>query len=172
MSKTARTRIYRDKASDGMPDWDLGDLYSGPEAPELKADLENADARSQAFAGRLKGRLATLDGSALGAAIAEYEGFTELLHKAMSYAQLYFAANSEDAERGRFYQTVHEQVNAISTQTLFFTLELNRLSEAVLRKQLMDRAAKRYAPWIRRCARLSAPICWTTTWRKSCTRNL
>ena len=67
----------------------------------------------------------------------------------MSYAHLYFAANTEDADRGHFYQTVHEQVNAISTVTLFFTLELNRLPEAVLRKQLKNRTAARYASWIR-----------------------
>ena len=149
MTKGAKTRTRKDSAVDKLPEWDLVDLYSSPEAPELEADLEDASARSQAFAGRLKGRLATLDGAALGAAISEYEGFTELLHKAMSYAHLYFAANSEDAKRGRFYQTVHEQVNAISTETLFFTLELNRMSEAVLRKQLKDPAAQHYASWIR-----------------------
>ena len=149
MTKAAKTRAKNKKAADQLPEWNLGDLYSGPEAPKLKADLKGAQARSQAFAKRLKGRLATLSGAALGAAIAEYESFTEILHKAMSYAHLYFAANTEDADSGRFYQTVYEQVNAISTETLFFTLELNRLPEAVLRKQLKSRAAARYASWIR-----------------------
>ena len=33
-----------------LPEWDLGDLYAGPEAPELGRDLDWLDAACQAFA--------------------------------------------------------------------------------------------------------------------------
>ena len=52
-------------------------------------------------------------------------------------------------ERGRFLQNMQERCNEISTETLFFTLELNRLDDAVIERQLQDPAARRYAPWIR-----------------------
>ena len=42
-----------------------------------------------------------------------------------------------------------ERVTDISTETLFFTLEINRLDEGVLDSQLKDPLAARYAPWIR-----------------------
>ena len=147
MTKTARTRAR--KPEPALPEWDLEDLYSGPDAPELKADLAWAEAQSKAFAGRYKGRLADLDGAALGEAIATYEGIAERLGKATSYAQLVFAANVGDPEAGRFHQTVQERATDISTETLFFTLELNRLDDAVLARQLESPAAGRYAPWIR-----------------------
>ena len=67
----------------------------------------------------------------------------------MSYAQLNFAADMSDGERGSFQQTMGERVTDISTQTLFFTLEINRLDEGVLKGQLEDPLAARYAPWIR-----------------------
>ncbi len=147
MTKTARARAR--KSEPALPEWDLEDLYSGPDAPELGADLAWAEAQSKAFAGRYKGRLADLDGAALGEAIAAYEGIAERLGKATSYAQLVFAANVGDPEAGRFHQTVQERATDISTETLFFTLELNRLDDAVLARQLESPAAGRDAPWIR-----------------------
>ncbi len=147
MTKTAGGRAR--KSEPALPEWDLEDLYSGPDAPELEADLASAEAQSKAFAGRYRGRLADLDGAALGEAIAAYEGIAERLGKAVSYAQLVFAANVGDPEAGRFHQTVQERATAISTETLFFTLELNRLDDAVLARQLESPEAGRYAPWIR-----------------------
>ena len=131
------------------PEWSLDDLYAGPESPRLDADLEDSQARSRAFAERFEGRLAELDGAGLGEALAEYERIGEILGKAMSYAQLVFAADVSDPEAGRFFQTAQERINAITTETLFFTLELNRLDAGVLAGQLKDPAAARYAPWVR-----------------------
>ncbi|MCH8213803.1 MAG: M3 family oligoendopeptidase [Proteobacteria bacterium] len=147
MTETARALAR--KPEPALPEWDLEDLYSGPDAPELEADLAWAEAQSKAFAGRYRGRLADLDGAALGEAIAAYEEIAERLGKATSYAQLVFAANVGDPEAGRFHQTVQERATDISTETLFFTLEINRLDDAVLAKQLESPAAGRYAPWIR-----------------------
>jgi oligoendopeptidase F len=56
-----------------------------------------------------------------------------------------------DPEVGAFFQTLQERVTDISTDTLFFTLELNRISDAVLKRQLKHPKAARYAPWVRDC---------------------
>ncbi|MDH5750703.1 MAG: M3 family oligoendopeptidase, partial [Rhodospirillales bacterium] len=131
------------------PTWRLEDLYDGPDAPALEKDLETATAAAKTFAGRYLGKLAGMDGAALGRAIVEYEELSEILHKVMSYAQLLYAADVSDAERGRFYQSMQERVTKISTDTLFFTLEINRLDEGVLEGQLKDPASAHYAPWLR-----------------------
>ncbi len=131
------------------PQWNLDDLYSGPEAPELERDLSQARNLGQAFADCYEGKLAGLDGDTLGKAIAEYETLFEILSKAMSYGQLLFAADTGNAETGRFVQTLRERVNDISTATLFFQLELNRLDGAVLEKQLESPAAAHYRSWVR-----------------------
>ena len=136
-------------ATETPPEWDLADLYDGPDAPALEADVEEAAARAKAFNGRYAGTLAGLDGAALGDGIAEFEAIGDIAGRVMSYAQLYFAADIGDAERARFHQTMHERINVLSTDTLFFTLELNRLDDAVLEAQLATPAAGRYRPWIR-----------------------
>ena len=132
-----------------LPQWNLGDLYAGPDAPEMEADLNLAGAEARDFNERYQGRLAELDGAQLGCAIAAYESISETLGKVMSYAQLLFAADASDPEAGRFMQGVKERVTDISTHTLFFTLEINRLDDGVLEGQLTDPGAGRYAPWIR-----------------------
>ncbi|HEX3348753.1 MAG TPA: M3 family oligoendopeptidase, partial [Acetobacteraceae bacterium] len=67
----------------------------------------------------------------------------------MSYAQLLFSADSTDAQIGRFYQTMNERVTRISSDVLFFTLELNRLDDPVLEEKLADSALARWRPWLR-----------------------
>jgi oligoendopeptidase F len=119
------------------------------DAPELGRDLERAESLAKDFQDRYQGCLKALDGAAMGAAIGAYEEIGEILDKVMSYAQLNFAADMSDGERGSFQQTMGERVTDISTRTLFFTLEINRLDESVLEGQLKDPAASRYAPWIR-----------------------
>ena len=132
-----------------LPAWDLSDLYASPDSPELAADLDGAERAAKAFAERHKGRLATLTGAQLAAAIEEYQGIEEMLGKVMSYAQLLFAEDAASAEIGKFYQGCNERVTAISSHLIFFTLELNRIEDAALEQKLGDAALARFRPWLR-----------------------
>lgn len=132
-----------------LPEWDLSDLYPAPDAPELENDLMAAETAAGAFNRTYAGKLAELDGDTFAAAIAEYERIGEVMYRAASYAQLLYAGDQTDPERGRFYQGIQERVTLISSHTLFFTLELNRLDDDVLAAKLGSPKAKRYAPWLR-----------------------
>jgi oligoendopeptidase F len=132
-----------------LPEWDLSDLYPAPDAPELSRDLERAERDAKAFHADYAGQLAALSGTEFGEAIARYEAISELMYRAMSYAQLHYAGDVADPERGRFYQGIQERVTEISTHTLFFTLEINRLEDAQLDQVLTAEAARHYAPWLR-----------------------
>jgi oligoendopeptidase F len=132
-----------------LPTWDLSDLYATPDDPRVMADLAAAEQAAKAFAQTHAGQLAALSGPAVAAAIAEFERMQEVLGRVASYAQLLFAEDSTNAVIGRFYQTVSERVTTISSHLLFFTLELNRLEDAVLEAKLAHPAAARYRPWLR-----------------------
>jgi oligoendopeptidase F len=132
-----------------LPSWDLSDLYPAPDSPAVETDLVKADQAAQAFASAMQGKLAGLSGTALAAAIGEYERIEEVLGRLVSYAQLLFSGDSTNAEIGRFYQTVSERVTAISSHLLFFALELNRLDDATLEQKLADPALARWRPWLR-----------------------
>ena len=132
-----------------LPTWDLSDLYPGPDSPALKRDLERSEGEAKAFRERYLGKVAGLSGAGLGRAVADYERLDETLAKAGSYAGLVHATAMEDAEIGRFYQTVRERLTRISTELLFFALELNQVDDAALEEKLKDPAAARYRPWLR-----------------------
>ncbi len=133
-----------------LPTWDLSDLYPEIDGPALKADLNELTEVSEAFRVRYEGKLAGLDGEALGAAVEAYEDMRERLDRIMSFAQLAYSGDISNPEIGRFYQSMQEATNAISSRFLFFTLELNRLPEEVLESKLAaaPRLA-RYRPWLR-----------------------
>jgi oligoendopeptidase F len=132
-----------------LPAWDLSDLYPGPGSAAVSADFAAAEAAATAFEAEFAGKLAGLSGATLAAAIGEYERIDEILGRVASYSQLLFAGDSTDAAIGQFYQTVTERVTAISVHLLFFTLELNRLDEAVLETKLSDPALAHWRPWLR-----------------------
>ena len=132
-----------------LPAWDLKDLYQGPESAALEADLAGAEREARQFRQRLQGKLAERSGVALARAIAEYERIEETLGRVLSYAQLLHAGDVSDPKIGQFYQTMQERSNRISTETLFFTLELNRLDDAVLEDKLRAPALQRWRPWLR-----------------------
>ena len=132
-----------------LPAWDLSDLYPAPDSPALRGDLDAAEAQAARFAETYGGTLATLSASALAAAIADYQAIEEILGRVMSYAQLQFAGDGTSATIGRFMQSCSERVTAISSNLIFFTLELNRLDEAALAQKLLDPALARWHPFLR-----------------------
>ena len=129
--------------------WSLDDLYAGPGDPRIEADLASVESDAAALESEFKSRLAELDGDRLADMIERYEEFEDRLGRAMSYAQLLFAAQRDDATVGRFYQGIQERATTIGTRLLFVTLELNRLEDAALTAKVA--AAPRLAhfqPWL------------------------
>ncbi len=132
-----------------LPEWDLSDLYDGTGSPALAADLDAAAAAARDFAATHARRLGDRDAAGLAAAIAEYERIDEQLGRASSYASLLFAGNSSDSRVAQFSQSVNERITAIGSDLVFFTLELNRIDDAVLERHLQDPALARWQPFLR-----------------------
>ncbi|PPR59097.1 MAG: Oligoendopeptidase F, plasmid, partial [Alphaproteobacteria bacterium MarineAlpha4_Bin2] len=133
-----------------LPTWDLSDLYPSKDSAELASDLDVAAREAETFASNYKGKVGSLDGTALGASITEYERQQERLGRVMSFAHLVYAGNITDPESGRFFQTMQEKVNEIATVLLFFELELRRLEETDLNAKLeASKCLAKFWPWLR-----------------------
>jgi len=132
-----------------LPEWDLSDLYPGRDSAELHADLDRSERDSEAFRDTYQDTLSGLSGSQLAAAISDYEQIHDRLGRLASFGQLEHSRNMADPETGRFYQTLKERVSDISSKTLFFCLELNRIDEDALERMLEDPSLSRFAPWLR-----------------------
>ena len=136
-----------------LPEWNLTDLYSSMDAPEVRADLDRADALSLDFEEAFKGKLIAMArasdaGDELAAAIQRYEAIDDLMGRLMSYAGLVYAGNTGDPSRAKFYGDVQERITAASSHLLFFTLELNRIDDADMEAALGALALRHYKPWL------------------------
>ncbi|MEO3384841.1 M3 family oligoendopeptidase [Mesorhizobium sp. CAU 1741] len=138
---------------DNLPEWNLSDLYSGIDAPELQRDLARAAEEATAFESRWKGTLADAAArtgdAGLGAAVKEYEGLDDLMGRIGSYAGLIYAGDTSDPRRAKLYGDVQEKLTDASAHLLFFGLELNLIDDKLIEKALAaDPVLGHYRPWV------------------------
>jgi len=136
-----------------LPEWNLTDLYAGPESPKLKTDLETSERAADAMQERYAGKLATLldggkGGAALAQAVREFEALNDIMGRIVSYASLLYAADTSDPKRQKFFGDIQEKITAISSKLLFFPLELNRLDDAMLETAMSHSELGHYRPWL------------------------
>jgi len=136
-----------------LPEWNLADLYSGIGDPAIRRDLDRTDADCVAFENAYKGKLDDLarapqGGAALAEAVRRYEEIDDLMGRLGSYAGLVHAGDTIDPARTKLYGDVQERLTAASTHLLFFTLELNRIDDALLEAAMADPALGHYRPWL------------------------
>jgi oligoendopeptidase F len=141
------------EALGALPEWDLTHLYPAMDSPAFAADVERAAAEARRFAELYRGKLAALaardDASAaLAEAVKTYEGLEDLVGKIMSYAGLVYSGDTTDPQRAKFYGDTQDKVTAISTELLFFGLELNRIDEALLAKAAAQAPLSHWKPWL------------------------
>lgn len=136
-----------------LPEWNLADLYSAIDSPEVAADFVKGDAECIAFEETYKGKLAGIAGAPdagekLAIAVRRFEGIEDLLGRLISYAGLVYTGDTTDPKRAKFYGDVQERITTASSHLLFFTLELNRIDDALIEKALRTPAFGHYRPWI------------------------
>ncbi|MCV2868382.1 M3 family oligoendopeptidase [Defluviimonas sp. WL0002] len=113
-----------------LPEWDLSDLYTAPDAPELKRDLEWLEGACSSFAADYQGKLATLDGAAMLDCIRRYERIEAVAGRIMSFAGLRYYQNTVDGARAKFMSDCQDRVTDMTTPLVFFSLEFNRIEDA------------------------------------------
>jgi oligoendopeptidase F len=140
--------------------WELEPLVGGRGEDGVRALLDEAARRAEAFAGAHAGKVAELDAGRLRAAMEELAAIHELAGRAGSYASLRFAVDTADPQIGALLQHVQERASALQTTLLFFELEWAALddehAEALLGDPEVDlsfcahylRSERRYRPYL------------------------
>jgi len=136
-----------------LPEWNLSDLYSGTDAPEIGRDLATMASECVAFETTYKGKLAEHaarddGGTWLAEAVRRYEAIDDLAGRLSSYAGLIHAGDSLDPEISKFYGDISERLTAASLHLVFFALELNRIDDAVIERAMQAPELGYYRPWI------------------------
>ncbi len=132
-----------------LPQWDLSDLYANMDCSEFKQDLAKAQNSAKAFEKTYKGKLENLTKSGdLLKAVIDYEELSDLTGRLGSYAFLNYAQKTDDANRAKFMGDCQEALTNLSTNLIFFSLELNQIDEKILEIALSnDKKLARYKYW-------------------------
>ncbi|MEP3055558.1 M3 family oligoendopeptidase [Ascidiaceihabitans sp.] len=130
-----------------LPEWNLDDLYTGEDAPELKRDLDWLEQACASFATDYEGKLDTLDAAGLLDCVLRNEKINQVAGRIMSYAGLRYYQLTTDAGRAKFMSDAQEKITNYTTPLVFFTLELNRLDDSHMEGLLAENAdLARYKP--------------------------
>ena len=148
--------------TDALPEWNLTDLYVGREDPRIETDLAAAKAANDELAS-LEGLFlqARTEPERLGLLIDRgiklYEQATNSLWSVGAYASLSGSIAKDDPAWAKFEGDLRARSSQIAAESLFFSLELNRLEDAEIEAALRAcPQAVRWTPWLRR-VRLSRP---------------
>ena len=130
-----------------LPEWDLSDLYTATDSPELVRDMAWLDKECADFAADYEGKLASLDATGLLAAVKRYEEIDVIAGRIMSFAGLRYYQVTTDSDRAKFMADCQDKITNFTTLLVFYGLEFNRLDDAHLAGLLAaDADLARYKP--------------------------
>ena len=132
-----------------LPVWNLKDLYESPKAKNLNNDLNQLRRITKKFEKKYTYKITKLSPSQLLKAIIELENIDIKIDKIMSYAHLLVAEDGNNEKNKIFYQQMQEQITNIASSIVFFSLELNEVSNAKLNKIYADKKLEPYKNWIK-----------------------
>lgn len=132
-----------------LPAWDLSDLYKGIDDNNVQTDIAKVKSLSASFAADYKSKVLSLSADDFLASVRRYEEINILCGRLMEYAFLQMCTRMTDSAAMAFYQNTNEQVVEAAKPTIFYTLEINQLSDEVLNKYLEHPEISHYAPWLK-----------------------
>src|SRR5215475_12002244 len=96
--------------------WNLGELYTSPDDARIEADLAEARRQAEAFAQKYRGKLTEkqFDGATLAQVLKEYEALAEVEHRPSFYANLLFAADTQNPKAQQLVQHTREAATETS----------------------------------------------------------
>ncbi len=120
--------------SQNLPSWDLTDLYTKINAPEIEDDLAKVDNLTTKFRKKYRGKISTLKEKGFLKLLKDWESLERKYGRLLSYAQLLHSQKSTCQERIKFLSDVQEKLTKFSSRTLFLFLEINQMSEKHYKK--------------------------------------
>ncbi len=114
------------------PEWDLSDLYSGFEDPQLAMDLAGLQSQAAAFRSQYRGNVQHLSPAAVATCLQTLEQIAAVSGQIYAFPALIFSADTRNTAAKQKQDQVLEAITGIENQLLFFELELKGLSAAQL----------------------------------------
>lgn len=133
----------------GTPNWDLTDFYSSIKDEKITTDIQKITKDCDAFVASFAEKIGELDALQLAKAISEYENISERIGKISSYSYLIYASDLSNQAHVAFHQNTNEVLSESASKLIFFTLELNKISDERLQTLLKEPKLAKYQPFLR-----------------------
>jgi oligoendopeptidase F len=124
--------------------WDLAELFSSPDDPDIERLLAEALTFAQGFEERYKGRIAELTPAEFVTMMEELEAHYASSTKPSLYAQLLHTQDTRNPAAGRLIARTREAGAERGRHMVFFGLEVARLTDEECDRLFADPAAARY----------------------------
>ena len=131
-----------------LPIWNLKDLYLSKKNKSLIRDLNNIKNDSLKFEKKYQNKVHLLTANNLYKAIYQLEQIDVLMDKILSYAHLLVAEDGNNEKNKIFYQKMQETITNYASSIIFFTLELNKISEKKINILVKNTKLQIYKNWI------------------------
>ncbi len=117
--------------------WDLGELFSGFDSPELQGAFDNVEEQVASFEGVRNKLRPDIDSETFLDVVRASEETARVLNRIYAFAGLSFAADTQDQSAQSLMGRVQQFVAEIQNRTLFFNLWWKDLDDANAQR-LMD----------------------------------
>lgn len=118
--------------------WDLSDLFSAHDDPNIATTLKSCRDRAENFSRRFRGKINGSSAQDLLQGLQELEGIDDTLSRVGHYSGLLYAADSLKPEHQDLEQRVEQEVTAARNLLLFFSLEWMELGEETAERLMRD----------------------------------
>ncbi|HCD53012.1 MAG TPA: oligoendopeptidase F, partial [Balneolaceae bacterium] len=109
--------------------WDLSDLYTSTNDPELLSDKKEILNEAEQFAATYKGKISGLSAKEFCEMLEKYETLQDKGGKIGSFAYLQWSTDTANAEYGKLVQESNELGSELSQKLVFLDVEWLELSE-------------------------------------------
>lgn len=138
--------------TDKLPQWNFEKFYPGVDSPEYEADFRRLEQWCADFKARYEGKITSLDGDQLAAAIQEAKERDDLQGKLATYVSLRQVQDSvKYTAAAEAYENRAAPLNAADA---FFIYEIKQIPEPQFQDMLLQSTAlQKFAPWLDRLRR-------------------
>ncbi|MFO7761190.1 MAG: M3 family oligoendopeptidase [Desulfobia sp.] len=109
--------------------WNLADLYQGTNDPVIDNEIKSLAKEAEDIRSSYEGRVNELGPEELNNLVSRLENLAAGLTRISTFAFLNFSTQTGNPEAGAFLQKIEEAASQISTKTVFFELEWNKIKQ-------------------------------------------
>lgn len=127
-----------------LPTWNLKDFYDSYQSKKISNDILSLDKLARNFSKLYKNQLKSISSKDLVRSLFDYENLEEKISFIKSFAFLTHCTDQLNKDKTKFFQFIQEKLSDIEKNTIFYTIEINKLSK----KKLNHLINTKYASWV------------------------